>query len=131
MLGRVTFTNKLVAKKLNIDESKVASVTDFFYKEFENELKECRYPYIYVKDLGTFGLHIKAIERRIIFLRLCIKNEKDREARGVVYSKREKMILGMRREIFYMFGVRRMLKNRIKENRQLRKNGKNLNDNKG
>lgn len=130
MLGRTALTNKLVSKKLGIEEQKVESVVNFVFKELETEMKEMKNPTIYLRGLGTFGISPGSVDRRIIFLLKVIRKQEKAEANGHVYNKRAKMLLGMRREIFRLFEVRRLLKKRKAENKALT-NGKNTNDTKG
>ena len=131
MLGRTVLINKLVAKDLGIDEKRVNNVMGFFYKELEKELVDCNHPFLYVKGLGTFGIALGSVERRILKLRKKINEQRKQEAKGIVYKYRQKMIDGMAREIFFLFGVRRMVKKQVADNKKLRDYGKSLNDNQG
>jgi hypothetical protein len=130
MLGRTALTNKLVSKQLGIEEKKVESVVNFLFKELQDEMSRMEDPYIYVKGLGTFGINLKVVDRRIIALLGFIRKQKELERKGVVYNKRDKMIAGMKVEIFRLFEVRRMVKKRKLYNKTLR-NGKALHDIKG
>ena len=127
MLGRTALTNKLVSKQLGIEERKVESVVNFLFKELQDEMCKMEDPYIYVKGLGTFGVNLKVVERRIIALIKCIRTQEEYERRGIIYNKRAKMIAGMKVEIFRLFEVRRMVKKRRLENKML-KNGKITDD---
>ena len=127
MLGRTALTNKLVSKQLGIEEKKVESVVNFLFKELHTEMVKMEEPFLYVKGLGTFGISIASVERRIIMLIRCIRMQEDYERRGIVYNKRAKMIAGMKAEIFRLFKVRRLVKQRRAENLALA-NGKNIHD---
>lgn len=129
MLGKVTFTNKIVAKNLGLDEKEVGGVMGFYFKELEKELTECNHPYIFVKGLGTFGLYQTTIDRR---LRIMISQLRGHiKSRGVKeYKRREEVIAGLTREIGEFFKIRRVIKQRYKTNKNL-KDAKALDDNQG
>lgn len=124
MLGRPTLTNKLVAKSMNLDERLVESVMDFCYKEWAKEFKECNHPYLYIQGLGTYGINLATVNKRIIKLLKIIRTEKKKEANGSFYRDRQQLIDGCRREIFYLFKVRRTVKKLKSNNTQLRRDGK-------
>lgn len=124
MLGRPTLTNKLVAKNLNLDERLVESVMDFCYKEWAKEFKECKHPYLYIQGLGTYGINLATVNKRIIQLLKIIRVERKKEANGSYYGARERLIEGCRKEIFYLFKVRRTVRSLKRNNTQLRRNGK-------
>lgn len=126
MLGRVTFTNKLVSKSLNLDERLVDSVMDFCYKEWAKEFNECKHPYLYIQGLGTYGINLAKINSRIVFLLGVIRRERDKESRGVFYKNRATMIEGIRKEIFNLFEIRRNVRALKRNNTKLRRNGKAL-----
>ena len=125
MLGRVALTNKLVSASLGIEENKVESVTSFFYQELERELKECQHPFIFVRGLGTFVINKRQVEHRIRDMIFQMRYNRRIGKKGPLADQ---FMNGMRREVFYLFGIRRRLKNRWKENNQ---HGKITNDLKG
>ncbi len=129
MIGRIALTNKLVSKSLGIEEKRVNGVMSFFFEELEKEFVECRHPFVFVKGLGTFGLTLSSVEKRIKDLRKRVQNQRSYEARGIIYPKRLKMVEGMVRETFFLFEVRRMLKKHRAECKKLKDYGKSLNDN--
>lgn len=122
MLGRVALTNKLVSASLGIEEKQVESVTDFFFQELERELKECNHPFIFVRGLGTFVINKRQLEHRIRDLIFQMRYNKRIGKKGPLADR---LMNGMRREVFYLFGIRRMIKNRWKE---INQHGKNTND---
>ena len=122
MLGRVELTNKLVAEKLGIDEREVCKVMSFTYQELATELQECTYPYLYVRNLGTFVLRKRAVNRRLYVLTRARKANKGR----VKNERNDKTIKTIETEMFRLFDIRRMLRKYIKPS-----NGKNTNDIKG
>lgn len=126
MLGRVTFTNKLVAKNLNLDERLVDSVMDFCYKEWAKEFSECKHPYLYIQGLGTYGINLAKVNNRIVFLLGVIRRERDKESRGMFYKNRARMIENIRGEIFRLFEIRREVRALKRNNTKLRRNGKAL-----
>lgn len=113
MLGKLVFINRLVARDLKIEESRVASATEFFFRELGREIKECNYPYLYVKGLGTFGLKVGTLEKRI---RVSLKTVRKPRADG----RFEKQRLGKERELFELFRIRRLIKNQLKSNKKKR-----------
>jgi hypothetical protein len=116
MLGKFAFTNKLVAKRLNVDEALVSSVTGFFVKELDTELRECNYPFIYVRGLGTFTLVVGAIETR---LKTVIKKYWEmRQSPEILKS--DKNFVGLQRVICELFTIRRVIKTRRKEMKLLK-----------
>ena len=129
MLGKPVLTNKIVAKRLNLEESKVSSVMDFFFKELNREVLECKHPYLYVKGLGTFTLCLKPVETRIKKMHWAINGHKSALKQGAGPANRQSMLDGARREMFDLFSIRRMIKERKKLNRKLR-DAKALDDNK-
>lgn len=120
MLGRISLTNKIVSKQLSIDEKVVASVTDFIFKELNEELVRMEEPTVYVRGLGTFGINNRAVENRILFLIKCIRSQEQQEREGRFYNKRDSMIRGMKNEISRLFKIRRMLRNRKEELKSLK-----------
>lgn len=130
MVGRTALTNKLVSKQLGIEEKRVESVVNFVFKELQDEMIKMEEPFIYVRGLGTFGIYLKGIEKRIITLRRVIREQEELERRGVVYNRRASMLAGMRTEIFKLFAVRRMIKKRKDVNKSI-KDGKTVDDCKG
>ena len=121
MLGKPAFSNKIVAKNLGIDEAKVKRVTEFFYKELDAELKKCEDPFIYVKDLGTFALNQKKIEKSIVQFRKTKYGNKKCVAGPAGQAT-------IREGIFELFRIRRVIKNKLKENQQLKNDLKTLDD---
>jgi nucleoid DNA-binding protein len=121
MLGKPAFSNKIVAKNLGIDEAKVKKVTEFFYKELDAELKKCEEPFIYVKGLGTFVLNQKKIEKAIVQFRKTKYNSKQSLAGPAGQAT-------IREGIFELFRIRRVIKNKLKENQQLKNDLKTLDD---
>ena len=128
MLGRIVLTNKIVSKTLNKDEKEVESVMKFFFKELKTEFEECKHSYVYVKDLGTFGINANMVGKRLILLihkLQWFRNNKEMIKKPGYYDNATK---GLTKEIFFLFNVRRMVKRQNKENQQLRKDGKIIND---
>ena len=123
MLGRLALTNKMVAQDLGKDEKVVESVTSFFFKEMEREMREANHPFLYVKGLGTFVLNKGLLERRIRYLLCKVHRNRRGELEGKVNIFRESFQTGMKREIYYLLQMRRRLKNQWKKN-----NGKSLDD---
>ena len=126
MLGKVEFTNKIVSKNLGREEKEVASVMNFFFKELSLEFKECKNPYVYVKDLGTFGVNANSVGKRLKTL----LNKRRWYLQNTSMSETgfELPIKYITAEIFELFRVRRMVKTRNKENQKLRREGKIKND---
>lgn len=124
MVGRVNLVNKLVAKKLSKDEKVVSSVNEFFYNELHNTLKECKHPHIFVKDLGTFTMRLRPVEGRIKLLLAYIRNTNKSET--IPEHLRERYVTGMKREIRYLFEVRRLIKTNKKEYKRLKEHGKSI-----
>ena len=125
MIGRVELTNKLASRKLGIEEKKVESVMTFFYKELSEELTECRYPHIYVRDFGTFTMRLKPVENRIkslLYLRRKLKWKLS--MKQIPKFLAEKYDMGIVREIFNLFRIRRMIKENKKQYKALRNAGK-------
>lgn len=121
MLGRLTLINKIVAANLSLSEKEVESVNTFFFKELESEMTECNHPFIFVRGLGTFAINKRLLEKRIRFLLECIRLNRQEEREGKKNTKREIYIAGMRREIYFLLGVRRMIKRRWNENNRKNK----------
>lgn len=116
MLGKFVFTNKTVAKRLNVDENLVASVTNFFVQELDQELRRARHPFIYIRGLGTFTLVVGAIETR---LRTVLKKYQEmRQNPGILKS--DKNFVGLQRLICELFTIRRVIKTRRKEMKLLK-----------
>lgn len=121
MIGRPEIVNKIVAKKLNIPDQEVSNIMDCVYKEMAVEFQECNHPFIYVKDFGTFAVGRSALIKRLYRLhnsKKVFKSNKDLVRSG-------KALETIRNEMFFLFSVRRMLKNRLLTNIKLR-NGKNI-----
>lgn len=116
MLGKFAFTNKIVAKRLNMDEALVGSVTNFFVKELDRELRECNYPFIYVRGLGTFTLVVGAIETR---LRTVLKKYQEMRQNPEIL-KSDKNFVGLQKLIYELFTIRRIIKTRRKEMKLLK-----------
>lgn len=128
MIGRVELTNKLVAQSTGVAEARVKNVVEFFYKELAQELEECNHNFLYVKNLGTFSMSLRPIEKRLRNIRFMIVHRrspkfKDSEAN-------QKIIESMVKEAFYLFSLRRRIKKNRLELKKLR-NGKSINDPKG
>jgi len=128
MLGRIVLTNKIVAKNLAKDEREVESVMKFFFKELQTEFEECKHPYVYVKDMGTFGINANLVSARLV--RMIHKLKWFRNNKGMIKKPGyyDNAVNGLTKEIFFLFEVRRIVKRRNKKNQQLRKNGKIIND---
>lgn len=125
MLGRVELTNKLVASKSKIDEKDVTSVMNFFYTELREVIEGCKHPYVYVRGLGTFSIKRAALNKRLFRL------YRAKQARGKdPQGGQLKALETIRTEMFTLFDVRRMLKNRVKINKKLKEDGKVIRDNK-
>lgn len=124
MLGRVALTNKLVSKSIGVEERLVESVMDFCYKEWIKEFNECKHPYLYIQGLGTYGINSATVNKRIIKLLKVIRRERSKEARGLFYKHRTRLIEGCRREIFNLFEIRRKVRTLKRNNTKLRKHGK-------
>lgn len=116
MLGRFAFINPVVAKRLNLPESKVASVTNFFITELDQELRAAQHPYIYVRGLGTFTLVLGAIETR---LRYFIRRLRELKKESDVW-KSEKKVIALQQMISELFPMRRLLKDRRREIKELK-----------
>lgn len=113
MIGRATLINKLVAKKLGVDEKRVAKVSDFFWKELTSKLSEADEPHVYVRNLGTFTLKLKNIETRI---RKYIRYYKLVKSNPEKYGKRgPELPKEIKKEIYNLLKIRRMIKNNRKE----------------
>lgn len=125
MLGKFAFTNKLVAKRLNMDEALVGSVTNFFVKELDRELRECNYPFIYVRGLGTFTLVVGAIETR---LRTLLRKYKEMRLTPEIL-KTDKNYVGLQRVIYELFTIRRVIRSRRKEMKLLKDERKTTTNN--
>lgn len=123
MVGRVALVNKVVSKKLGKEEKVVTGVMNFFYTELHSTLKECKHPHVFVKDFGTFTMRLRPVEGRIKHLLAFIR--KARENKALPEELRNTYINGMRREVFYLLGVRRMIKTNKKEYKSL-KYGKSI-----
>ncbi len=95
-------------------EEDVKSVTDFFFKELNREIKECNHPFIYVKGLGTYALLVGKL-KGTLKLYLGYLREKS------INPKRKETLTA---EIFELFRMRRMLRNQYKENKELKNAGK-------
>lgn len=121
MVGRVELTNKIVSRNLKIEEAKVASVMDFFYKELGEEFQSCEKPLIYIKGLGTMGISLNVVEKRLRRLKWSMEIHK-KSTLSPNWS-RKNSLEGIRKEMFYLFEVRR----RVKKQRALT-SGKNLYD---
>ena len=128
MLGRVELTNKLVSQKLGIDEREVCKVMSFTYQELANEFQECTYPYLYVKDLGTFAILQKGVRNRLYRLNRSRKGWRSYDDSN---PKKAKALKTITTEMFKLFDINRMLK-KIKVDRlKAKANAKTINDNKG
>jgi hypothetical protein len=132
MLGKLCFTNKTVAKQLNVDEKRVSAIMDFVFAELGKEIKECKRPYIYVKGLGTFILKITTIERRLrtqlrMYRMYSLKDPAAKSGNNTVKAHMD----GTKKEIFESFRIRRVIKTRIKENKKLKYALKAIHDTKG
>lgn len=125
MLGKPVFTNKIVAKKLNVDEKKVAGVVEFMFAELATEIRECNHPFIYVKGLGTFTLKVSTIEKR---LRANIKRYRALRDRGMEGKDWGPSLAGTRKELFELFRIRRLIKQRRAENAKIKNERKNRAD---
>lgn len=111
MLGKFAFTNKIVAKRLGLDESLVGSVTGFFVQELDQELRRAEHPFIYVRGLGTLTLVVGAIQTR---LRTVIKKYWTmRKSPDILKS--DKNFVGLQRVISELFTLRRIIKTRRRE----------------
>ena len=135
MLGKLIFTNKLVAKNLGIEEKKVAGVMEFVFAELGKEVKECNHPFIYVKGLGTFLLKVSTIEKRLKFILARYKVLKTRDPETKMgKGKLGPQLEGCRKEIFELFRIRRVILTRHKKIRKIRnekKAGVIVDDSKG
>jgi hypothetical protein len=116
MLGRFVDINRIVARRLKMDESLVGSVTSFFVKELNTELKECNHPFIYVRGLGTFTLVVGAIETR---LRTLIRKYWVMRNDPAIL-KSDKNFVGLHRVICELFTIRRVIKTRRYEMKLLK-----------
>lgn len=119
MLGKPVFTNKIVAKNLGIDESRVTKVTGFFYREFNQELKNCEHPFVFVRGLGTFAMNPKTIDGMI---KSYLSRKKYNKGRN--YDNGDTVKKGL----FELFRIRRIIKNQLKENKRLKNVGKTIHD---
>lgn len=127
MLGKFTFTNKIVAKNLNIDEDRINRVTSFFIQELNRELMGAEHPFVYVRGLGTFTLCLKPIENRLRWY--LVKRKEILEESKI--RNCENNLLGLRRCMFELFHIRRVLKAKKKERKRIKDEhcaGKNKND---
>jgi len=116
MLGRFSNTNEIVARKLGIKEERVSKVMSFFVEELNQELKSCQHPFVYVRGLGTFTLVVSAIETRLRnTIHVYRHAKKDPPSR-----KSEENLLSLRKTIFELFTIRRLIKNKRKELKTLR-----------
>jgi len=127
MLGKPQFTNKIVSEKLDIPEETVSSVVTFFFDELYQEMGRARYPFIYVRDLGTFTLVIASIESHI---KRYWRARRNMLKMGTPW-KYENKLLALRRELFILFEMRRLIKNQRNEIKKLRNERKASDDNKG
>ena len=132
MIGRVELTNKLTSRKLGIEEKKVESVMTFFYKELSEELIQCKYPHIYVRDLGTYTLKLRAVESRIKGLIYARKRLRWKlSVKKIPKFLAEKYDMGLVKEIFNLFRMRRMIKQNKQQRKTLRDVPKIVDDIKG
>lgn len=106
MLGRQELVNKIVSKNTGVSEEEVTRIMDFSYKELTSKLQNCDHTFIYVRELGTFGLKHKAIKNRLYRLHEMICRRKKMQPTPLV----EKAIKTMRDEMFRLFKVRKMVK---------------------
>ena len=111
MLGKLAFTNKIVAKNLGVPEERVTGVMNFFTEELNKELQSCAHTFVYVKGLGTFSLALRPIENKI---KRFIKYYRNTRA-GKGIRNTEKSLLDLRRILFELFALRRQLKSTRKE----------------
>jgi len=110
MLGKFAFTNKRVSEKLNINEEKVALVMEFFSTELNREMVECNHAFLFVRGLGTFGMSLMTIEKRLkTMIKLYIASDKN-----------TKFAKGYRNEVFNLLRMRKIVSDRREENKQLR-----------
>jgi hypothetical protein len=127
MLGKLSFTDKIVSKRLGIDQETVSGVTGFFVKELDAEFRKADHAFIYVRGLGTFTLVLGAIETRlktIIGRYWLMRNDPE-------VLKCNKNLLGLRRLCFELFALRRTIKDKRKEIKLVKDERKAINDNKG
>lgn len=122
MLGKPAFTNKIVAKNLGVPEERVTKVTGFFYKELLEELKKREHPFIFVRGLGTFAMNPKTIDS---MLRKFWMYRKDKQNRLTATQMK------MKESMFELFRIRRLIKNKLKENKELSNAVKIVDDTKG
>lgn len=115
MLGKLAFTNKIVAKNLGVNEDRVAKVMDFFTQDLNRELVACEHPFIYVRGLGTFTLALGPINSKLRRSIWQYKKVRRGEAR-----KNEENSVALQELITELFRIRRLLKTRKKEIQQLR-----------
>lgn len=122
MLGKLAFTNKIVAKHLGQDEARVTKVMDFFVRELNAELMRVDHAFVYVRGLGTFGLSLKPIETRIRHMwtayRKALRGETAVRQSGI--RNTEKSCLALRQTLFELFAIRRLLKTKRRELKTLR-----------
>lgn len=127
MLGKLAFTNKIVAKNLGQKEERVTRVMTFFTEELNKELASCEHPFVYVKGLGTFTLSLGPIERKLRkmlgYYRRAMRGESPRSYIGEVAA--------LKKTIFELFSIRRLLKTKRKEIKILRDAGKASRNSKG
>lgn len=127
MLGKLAFTNKIVAKNLGIKEERVSGVMSFFVDELNKELMSCNHPFVYVRGLGTFTLALAPIESKI---RRMIGHYK-KVQKGIGIRNTEKSLVDLRRTIEELFVIRRLLKDKRKEIKKLRDDRKAEGNSKG
>ena len=105
MLGRLDLTTKVVSKNLEMPEKEVSNVMNFVYKELARELQECNYPFIYVRDLGTFIIKRRAVNKRLWRLYWARRRWKKSPL-----NHKDKTVKTIEDELFKYFRVRRMVK---------------------
>ena len=111
MLGKLAFTNKIVAKNLGMPEERVAKVMTFFAENLNKELLSCEHTFVYVMGLGTFTMVLRPIENKIRRMYRHYQNTK--VGKGIRNS--EESLLDLRRVLFELFALRRKLKGTRKE----------------
>lgn len=127
MLGKLAFTNKIVAKNLGQKEERVTRVMSFFTEELNKELASCEHPFVYIKGLGTFTLSLGPIERK---LRRMVGHYK-KALSGKTPKGYAGEVGAIKRTLFELFAMRRLLKNKRKEIKILKDAGKASRNSKG
>lgn len=117
MLGKIAFTNKIVAKNLSMPEDRVNQVMSFFITELKDEIGRAQHPFIYVRGLGTFAMNLKPVENKLRrFIRYYSNTKKGKGIRN-----NEKSLLALRQTIFDLYRIRRLIKAKQAELKGLKK----------